>query len=35
MGSSEDARAAYDRAIALTANTAEIAYLARRRDELG
>jgi RNA polymerase sigma-70 factor (ECF subfamily) len=30
-----DARLAYERAIALTGNTAEIAYLARRRDELG
>ncbi|GEK21414.1 RNA polymerase sigma factor [Cellulomonas xylanilytica] len=30
-----DARAAYDRAIALAGNTAETAYLVRRRDELG
>jgi RNA polymerase sigma-70 factor (ECF subfamily) len=29
-----EARAAYDRAIELTGNTAETAYLARRRDEL-
>ena len=29
-----EARAAYDRAIALAGNTAETAYLARRRDEL-
>ncbi|WP_139417916.1 RNA polymerase sigma factor [Agromyces laixinhei] len=30
-----ESRAAYDRAIALAGNTAETAYLARRRDELG
>ena len=30
-----DARAAYDRAIALAGNTAEVAALARRRDALG
>lgn len=30
-----EARAAYDRAIALAGNTAETAYLTRRRDELG
>ena len=30
-----ESRAAYDRAIALAGNTAEIAYLSRRRDELG
>lgn len=29
-----EARAAYDRAIALAGNTAEVAYLSRRRDEL-
>jgi RNA polymerase sigma-70 factor (ECF subfamily) len=32
---SQEARAAYDRAIELAGNTAEIAYLTRRRDELG
>ena len=31
---SPDARAAYDRAIALAGNTAETAYLTRRRDQL-
>ena len=31
----EESRAAYDRAIALAGNTAEIAHLSRRRDELG
>jgi RNA polymerase sigma-70 factor (ECF subfamily) len=30
-----ESRAAYDRAIALAGNTAETAYLSRRRDELG
>ena len=35
LGRSADARAAYDRAIELAGNTAERAYLARRRDELG
>ena len=35
LGRSEESRAAYDRAIALAGNTAEIAYLSRRRDELG
>ena len=30
-----EARTAYDRAIALAGNTAETAYLSRRRDELG
>lgn len=34
MDRTQDARLAYDRAIELTANTAEIAYLTRRRDEL-
>lgn len=34
LGRSQDSRAAYDRAIELAGNTAEIAYLARRRDEL-
>ncbi len=32
---SQDSRAAYDRAIELTGNTAETAYLTRRRDQLG
>jgi len=31
---SQESRAAYDKAIELTANTAEIAYLTRRRDQL-
>lgn len=35
LGRSEQARAAYDRAIALAGNTAEKAYLTRRRDQLG
>jgi RNA polymerase sigma-70 factor (ECF subfamily) len=35
LGRGEQARAAYDRAIALAGNTAEIAYLTRRRDQLG
>ncbi len=35
LGRSRDSRAAYDRAIALTANPAEAAYLTRRRDQLG
>jgi DNA-binding LacI/PurR family transcriptional regulator len=34
LGRREQSRAAYDRAIALAGNTAETAYLARRRDEL-
>jgi RNA polymerase sigma-70 factor (ECF subfamily) len=34
LGRSEQSRTAYDRAIELAANTAEAAYLARRRDEL-
>jgi RNA polymerase sigma-70 factor (ECF subfamily) len=34
LGRSEQSRAAYDKAIELAGNTAEIAYLARRRDEL-
>jgi RNA polymerase sigma-70 factor, ECF subfamily len=32
---SQESRAAYDKAIALAGNTAEVAYLSRRRDELG
>jgi RNA polymerase sigma-70 factor (ECF subfamily) len=35
LGRSDQARAAYDRAIELAGNTAETAYLTRRRDELG
>ena len=35
LGRRAESRAAYDRAIALAGNTAEIAYLSRRRDELG
>ncbi|GAA2744255.1 RNA polymerase sigma factor [Kitasatospora cinereorecta] len=34
LGRSGEARAAYDRAIALAGNAAETAYLTRRRDEL-
>jgi RNA polymerase sigma-70 factor (ECF subfamily) len=35
LGRGHEARAAYDKAIALAGNTAETAYLARRRDQLG
>ena len=35
LGRSEEARATYDRAIALAGNTAETAYLTRRRNQLG
>jgi RNA polymerase sigma-70 factor, ECF subfamily len=35
LNRSGEARAAYDRAIGLAGNTAEAAYLTRRRDELG
>jgi RNA polymerase sigma-70 factor, ECF subfamily len=35
VGRSHDARTAYDRAIELAGNTAETAYLTRRRDQLG
>jgi RNA polymerase sigma-70 factor (ECF subfamily) len=35
LGRGQESREAYDRAIRLTGNTAEIAYLTRRRDELG
>jgi len=35
LGRSEQSRAAYDKAIGLAGNTAETAYLTRRRDELG
>ena len=31
----QESRAAYGKAIELAGNTAEIAYLTRRRDELG
>jgi RNA polymerase sigma-70 factor (ECF subfamily) len=34
LGRSQDSRGAYDRAIELAGNTAEIAYLTRRRDQL-
>jgi len=34
LGRSQEARAAYDRAIELAGNTAETAYLTRRRDQL-
>ncbi|MCA2219251.1 RNA polymerase sigma factor [Jidongwangia harbinensis] len=35
VGRGEEARSAYDSAIALAGNTAETAYLTRRRDQLG
>ena len=35
LGRGQESRAAYDRAIELAGNTAETAYLTRRRDELG
>ncbi|MCE6998228.1 sigma-70 family RNA polymerase sigma factor [Saccharothrix sp. S26] len=35
LGRSEQSRTAYDRAIELAGNTAETAYLTRRRDQLG
>lgn len=35
LGRSAESRAAYDSAIALAGNTAETAYLTRRRDQLG
>ncbi|MFJ8959693.1 RNA polymerase sigma factor [Lentzea sp. NPDC102401] len=34
LGRGQDSRAAYDRAIGLAGNTAEVAYLIRRRDQL-
>jgi RNA polymerase sigma-70 factor (ECF subfamily) len=34
MSRSRDSRAAYARAIELAGNTAEVAYLTRRRDQL-
>ena len=35
LGRGQESRAAYDKAIGLAGNTAEIAYLTRRRDQLG
>jgi RNA polymerase sigma-70 factor (ECF subfamily) len=35
LGHSQQSRAAYDKAIELAGNTAETAYLTRRRDQLG
>jgi len=35
LGCSQESRAAYDNAIDLAGNTAETAYLTRRRDRLG
>jgi RNA polymerase sigma-70 factor (ECF subfamily) len=35
LGRRAESRAAYDRAIGLAGNTAEIGYLSRRRDEIG
>jgi RNA polymerase sigma-70 factor (ECF subfamily) len=35
LGDGQQSRAAYDKAIELAGNTAEIAYLTRRRDQLG
>jgi RNA polymerase sigma-70 factor (ECF subfamily) len=35
LGRDQESRAAYDEAIELAGNTAEIAYLTRRRDQLG
>ena len=35
LGCTQKARAAYDKAIELAGNTAETAYLTRRRDQLG
>ncbi len=34
LGRNEESRAAYDRAIGLAGNTAEAAYVTRRRDQL-
>jgi RNA polymerase sigma-70 factor, ECF subfamily len=34
LGRSEESRAAYEKTIELAGNTAETAYLTRRRDEL-
>ena len=35
LGQNRQSRAAYDKAIELAGNTSEIAYLTRRRDQLG
>ena len=35
LGRGEQSRAAYDKAIELAGNTAEAAYLTRRRDQVG
>ena len=35
LGRNQKSREAYDQAIGLAGNTAEIAYLTRRRDQLG
>ena len=35
LGQSQESRAAYEKAIELAGNTAEIAYLTRRRDQVG
>ena len=35
LGRSQESRAAYDKAIERAGNTAETAYLTRRRDQLG
>ena len=35
LGRSQQSRTAYDRAIGLAGNSAEIAYLTRRRGQLG
>jgi RNA polymerase sigma-70 factor (ECF subfamily) len=35
LGRGQESRAAYDKAIGLAGNTAEIAYLTRRRGQLG
>jgi RNA polymerase sigma-70 factor (ECF subfamily) len=35
LGRGQQSRAAYDKAIELAGNTAETAYLTRRRDQLG
>ena len=35
LGRTQESREAYDSAIALAGNSAETAYLTRRRDELG
>ncbi len=35
LGRGQESRAAYDKAIELAGNTAETAYLTRRRDQLG